>query len=331
VLERRKFISWLGGTALSWPLPARSADERQTATVGMLMGLADDSETQARSKAFEDGLQREGWIIGRNLHIEYRFANADRALMQTYANALVQLKCDCIVGHSTPVVAALKKATSSIPIVFVSVSDPIGSGFVSSMAHPGGNMTGFTILQATITGKYLSLLRDLTSNVTRVALMYNPESVPGAESFFMPSFVDSAAEFKVEPIVATVHSATEIQTAMANLGAQLGGALITVPDNFLSLQRDLIISLAAKYKIPTIYPYRYFAEAGGLLSYGVDAVNLFERATDYVSRILRGTKPADLPVQGPTKFEMVINIKTAHALGLVVPRFLLAGADAVIE
>ena len=251
--------------------------------------------------------------------------------MQTYADALVQLKCDCIVGHSTPVVAALKKATSSIPIVFVSVSDPIGSGFVSSMAHPGGNMTGFTILQATITGKYLSMLRDLTSNVTRVALMYNPESVPGAESFFMPSFIDSTAEFKVEPIVATVHSASEIQTAMANLGAQPGGALMTVPDNFLSLHRDLIVSLAAKYKIPAIYPYRYFAEAGGLLSYGVDAVNLFERATDYVNRILRGTKPADLPVQGPTKFEMVINITTARALGLVVPRFLLAGADAVIE
>jgi putative ABC transport system substrate-binding protein len=331
VLERRKFISWLAGTALIWPLSARPADDRQTATVGVIMGLADDRETQGRSKAFEDGLQREGWIIGRNLQIEYRFANADRELMQTYADALVQLKCDCIVGHSTPVVAALKKATSSIPIVFVSVSDPIGSGFVSSMAHPGGNMTGFTILQATITGKYLSMLRDLTSNVTRVALMYNPESVPGAESFFMPSFIDSTAEFKVEPIVATVHSASEIQTAMANLGAQPGGALMTVPDNFLSLHRDLIVSLAAKYKIPAIYPYRYFAEAGGLLSYGVDAVNLFERATDYVNRILRGTKPADLPVQGPTKFEMVINITTARALGLVVPRFLLAGADAVIE
>ena len=331
MLERRKFISWLGGTALFWPLLARPADDRPAATVGVIMGLADDKETQARSKAFEDGLHREGWIIGQNLHIEYRFANADRELMQTYANALVQLKCDCIVGHSTPVVAALKKATSSIPIVFVSVSDPIGSGFASSMAHPGGNMTGFTILQATITGKYLSMLRELTSNVTRVALMYNPESVPGAGTFFMPSFIDSAAEFKVEPIVATVRSAAEIQTAMVNLGAQPGGALITVPDNFLSLHRDLIISLAAKYKIPAIYPYRYFAEAGGLLSYGVDAVNLFERATDYVSRILRGTKPADLPVQGPTKFEMVINIKTARTLGLVVPRFLLAGADAVVE
>ena len=155
-------------------------------------------------------------------------------------------------------------------------------------------MTGFTLLQATITGKFISMLRELTSNVTRVALMYNPESVPGAESFFMPSFTDSAAEFKVEPIVAEVHSATEITNAMANLGARPGGALITVPDNFLSLHRDLIITLAAKYNIPAIYPYRYFAEAGGLLSYGVDAVNMFERATDYVSRILRGTKPADL-------------------------------------
>jgi putative tryptophan/tyrosine transport system substrate-binding protein len=331
VLERRKFIVWLSGMASFWPLPVRATDDARLPTVGVLMGLADDRETQARCKAFEDGLRDEGWTVGRNLRIEYRFANADRELMRAYADALVRMKCDCIVGHSTPVAAALKKATSTIPIVFVSVSDPIGSGFVASMAHPGGNMTGFTILQATITGKFLSMLRELSSNVTRVALMYNPESVPGAGSFFMPSFTDSAKEFKVKPIIAAVHNAADIQMALENLGSESGGALITVPDNFLSLHRDLIISLAAKYKIPAIYPYRYFAEAGGLLSYGVDAVNLFERATDYVSRILRGTKPADLPVQGPTKFEMVINIKAARALGLVVPRFLLAGADAVLE
>jgi putative ABC transport system substrate-binding protein len=301
------------------------------ATVGVIMGLANDSETQARSKAFEEGLRRDGWIVAKNLHLEYRFANADHGLMQSYARELVAMNCDCIVGHSTPVAAALKQATTTIPIVFVSVSDPIGSGFVASMAHPGGNMTGFTVLQATITGKFLSILMQLAPKIFRVALMYNPDSVPGSGEFFMPAFTDSAATFKVQPIAAPVRNAADIENAMTSLGAEPGGALITVPDNFLSLHRDQIVALAAKYSIPAIYPYRYFAESGGLVSYGIDAVDLFERSTDYVSRILNGAKPADLPVQGPTKFEMVINIKTARSLRLAIPRFLLAGADAVVD
>jgi putative tryptophan/tyrosine transport system substrate-binding protein len=331
VLGRRAFIGLLGGTAFSMPFSAVATSATGLATVGVLMGLANDAEAQARSKAFEEGLRREGWSIGKNLHLEYRYADGDRSLMQTFAADLVRLKCDCILAQSTPVVAILKKITRTIPIVFVAVSDPIGSGFVASMANPGGNITGFTVLQATITGKYMSMLRELMPQITRVALMYNPEAVPYARAFFLPTFTASAEEFKVEPIVAEVHSAADITSVMENLGARPGGALITVPDNFLSLNRDLIIELAAKYSIPAIYPYRYFAEAGGLLSYGMDAVKSFERATDYVSRILRGAKPADLPVQEPTKFEMTINIKTARALGLVVPRILLAGADAVLE
>jgi putative ABC transport system substrate-binding protein len=328
-LERRTFLAFAAALACS-RLPQARADSRG-ATVGVIMGLANDSETQARSGAFEEGMRRDGWIPGQNLRLVYRFANADRELMKSYARELVAMNCDCIVGHSTPVAAALQATTKTIPIVFVSVSDPIGSGFVANMAHPGGNMTGFTVLQATITGKYLSMLMQLDPKISRVALMYNPDSVPGSGEFFMPAFRDSAATFKVEPIDAAVRNEGDIENAMTNLGARSGAALITVPDNFLSLHRDLIVVLAAKYSIPAIYPYRYFAEAGGLMSYGVDAVDLFERSTDYVSRILRGAKPADLPVQGPTKFEMVINIKTARTLGLTVPRFLLVGADAVVD
>jgi putative ABC transport system substrate-binding protein len=329
--RRRQFVALAGGAAVTWAIAPRAQPVGRKRIVGVLMGLANDAESQARSKTFEEGLQREGWSIGQNLQLEYRFANGEQALMKTFAAELVELKCDCILAQSTPVMAALKKATRTIPVVFVAVSDLIGSGFVVSMARPGGNVTGFTILQPTITGKYLSMLRELTSQLSRVAIMYNPESVPYARAFFLPAFTDAVAEFKVEQIVAEVRSAPDIESAIAQLGAQRGSALVTVPDNFLSLNRDLIIALTAKYSVPAVYPYRYFAEAGGLLSYGVDAVDLFQRATDYVNRILRGAKPADLPVQGPKKFELVINLKTARALGLVVPRILLAGANALIE
>lgn len=329
-LERRAFMAVVGGALLHLPFPvnALSADLR---TVGVLMGLVNDPETQARSAAFEQGLEREGWIVGQNLRLVYRYANGDPERMQAFANEYVELKVDCILGHSTPVVAALMKATRTVPIVFVNVSDPIGSGFVASMARPGGNITGFTILQPTIAGKYLSILRDMAPRLARVTLIYNPQSIPGAGKFFMQAFIESAAEFKIKPTVAQVNSPGDIEAAITQLGAEPGGALITLPDNFLTVHRDMIIELAAKFHIPAVYPYRYFAEAGGLMSYGVDAVNLFQRATDYVSRILRGAKPADLPVQGPTKFEMVINLKTAKALGLSVPRFILAGADAILE
>ncbi len=295
------------------------------------MGLADDDEAKRRIKAFEQGLARKKWVVGQNLRIEYRYAKGDPDLMHRFAMELIALRPDVIVAHSTPVVAALLKVTHIIPIVFVVVSDPIGSGFVESMARPGGNVTGFTILQPTIPGKYLSILSELTPRLSRVTLMYNPESVPGAGAFFTGAFFDSAAEFKVEPIIAEVHSAAEIESAIVKLGSKPGGALITVPDNFLTFHRDLLVALTAKYKIPAIYPYRYFAEAGGLLSYGVDVIDLFRSSADYVDRILRGANPATLPVQAPKKFEMVINLKTAKALGINVPRVVLAAADEIIE
>jgi putative ABC transport system substrate-binding protein len=295
------------------------------------MGVADDAETQARAKAIEQGLAKRGWIVGQNLRLEYRFANADAEQIAILSKELVSLHPDIIIGHSTPVVAALLQATRTIPVVFVVVTDPVGSGFVTSLARPGGNVTGFINLQPSITGKYLSILRELNSQLTRVCLMYNPESFPRGAASFMPTLVESAKQFHVAPIAAEVHSPSDIETAMSSLGSSPGGGLIVVAGNFTTLYRDLIISLAARLRVPTIYPYRYFADAGGLMSYGVDVLDLFRRAPDYVDRILQGAKPADLPVQAPKKFELVINLKTASALGVVLPRVLLAGADALIE
>ena len=302
------------------------------------MGLANDQEAQTRTEVIEQGLAKRGWVVGRNLRLEYRYAEGNPEKAAALSKELVALQPDVIVGHSTPVVTALHRATSTIPIVFVVVADPIGSGLVSSLSHPGGNITGFMVLQPTITEKYLSILRELNSRLSRVALMYNPESVPSGRTpvadgaaFFVPGFLQSAKEFNVIPIAAEVRSPDEIETAMANIGAGPDTALIVMPDNFTTVHRQIIISLAAKWRIPTIYSYRYFVDDGGLLSYGVDVLDLFKRTPDYVDRILQGANPADLPVQAPKKFELIINLKTARELGIVLPRILLAGADSLID
>jgi putative tryptophan/tyrosine transport system substrate-binding protein len=327
-MRRREFITLLGGALVDQAIPANAQEPVRVRTVGVLMGFANDAEAKARVEAFEQGLERVGWSVGQNLRIEYRYAEGDSVRMQALAKELVDLKPDCILGHSTPVVTALMHPTRTIPIVFVSVSDPVGSGFVASVARPAGNMTGFTIFPATITGKYLSILREMMPQLARVAILYNADQ---AGSFFLSPFADAAEEFKVQPITAQVRNPAEIESAIAKLGSQPRSGLIVIPDNFTSVHRQLIISLAAQFRIPAIYPYRYFADEGGLLSYGVDALDLFRRASEYVSRILRGADPADLPVQAPTKFELVINLKTAKALGIVIPRILLAGAEQVIE
>jgi putative tryptophan/tyrosine transport system substrate-binding protein len=328
---RRAFSAFLGAALATRSIHAYGQQATQIRTVGVLMGLANDAETQARAKVIEQGLAKKGWVVGQNLQIEYRFAAGDFERMLSLSKELVALRPDVIIGHSTPVVAALHEVTQSIPIVFVVVADPVGSGFVASIARPGGNITGFSVLQPTITGKYLSILRELKSQLTRVALMYNPASVPSGGAYYRSGFTESAKEFNVIPMLDEVHSSGEIETAMADLGAVPGSGLIVMPDNFTSANRQIIISLAAQWRIPAIYPYRYFVDDGGLLSYGVDVLDLFRRAPDYVDRILQGEKPADLPVQAPRKFELVINLKTARALHLAVPRILLAGADALIE
>jgi ABC-type uncharacterized transport system substrate-binding protein len=328
-LRRRQFLTLLGGALADQAIPANAQEPVRVRTVGVLMGFANDADAKARTEAFQQGL--EGWSLGQNLRIEYRYAEGDSARMQALAKELVELKPDCILGQSTAVVAALRQATQTIPIVFVAVSDPIGSGFVATMSRPVGNITGFTVLHASIAGKYLEMLKEMVPQLARVAIMYNPNSVPDGGRFFSRPFIESATKLKVRPITAEVHNPSEIENAVKNLGTEPGSGLVVVPDNFMSVHRDLIISLTAQFRIPAIYPYRYFAEAGGLVSYGVDAIDQFRRASEYVSRILRGTKPADLPVQAPTKFELVINLKTAKALGLVIPKILLAGAEQVIE
>lgn len=330
-MDRRVFLAFCGAALTIRSTPTKAQEASRLRTIGVLMGLANDRETRARALAIEQGLAKRGWIVDRNLRIEYRYAASDPIQMAKLSQELVALKPDILVGHSTPVVSALLKATHSIPIVFVVVSDPVGSGFVASLARPGGNVTGFSVLQPTITGKYLSILRELDSKLTRVGLLYNPDAVPSAGMPYTPSFQESAAEFKVLPITAEVRSEDQIKSVMTNLAATPHSALIVLPDNYVTVHRQMIISLAAELRIPAIYSYRYYADEGGLLSYGVDVLDLFRRAPDYIDRILRGSKAADLPVQAPRKFELVINMKTARSLGITVPRILLAGADALID
>jgi putative tryptophan/tyrosine transport system substrate-binding protein len=329
--QRRTFVAFLSAALAMRSIPTNAQPASRLRTVGVLMGLANDAETQARIKAIEQGLAKKGWIVGQNIRIEYRFAEGDAERMLSLSKELAALRPDVIIGHSTPVVSALLKVTNTIPIVFVLVADPVGSGFVASIARPGGNVTGFTVLAPTITGKYLSILRELKLQLTHVAMMYNPESVPGGGASFLSSFMESAKEFHVTPVAAEVHSIADIEATMADLGATPGSGLIVMAGNFIADNRELVIALAARYRIPTMYPYRYYADAGGLMSYGIDALDVFRRAGVYVDRILNGEAPGNLPIQAPTKFEFVINLKTAKALSLSIPRILLAGADALIE
>lgn len=332
-IERRRALVLLAGAMAGWPAALQSKATGRVRLVGFLTGLADDNEARIRIGAFEQGLRTYGWKPGTDVRIHYRFAADDAGRMRTYARELVALKPDVIVGHSTPVMTHLFDATKTIPIVFVVVADPVGSGFVASIPRPGGNVTGFTSLATSIAGKLLTILKQITPKLIRVTLMFNPDSVTHGTMFdlYRSPFEAAASSFALEAIAAEVRTPAEIEHRMRELAREPNVGLIVMPDNFLTVHRHLIISLAARLRIPTVYPYRYFVEAGGLMSYGVDVKNLFQRAPEYVSRILRGESPAGLPVQAPTKFELVINLKTANALGLTVPKILLAGADMLIE
>jgi putative tryptophan/tyrosine transport system substrate-binding protein len=330
-IGRREFLAGLGLTLTIPSGHARAQDASRMRILGVIVGLADDAMMQARIKAFDAALAAKGWRDGQNIRTVYRYADNSTGQMMAMAKEIVALNPDCIFAHSTPVCADLKQLTHTIPVVFVSVSDPIGSGFVASMARPGGNMTGFTISQPTITSKHLSILKQLVPDLTRVIALYNPSTAPGGGSVFLASFVTAAAEFKVQAINAQVANSDDIERVIRDAGAVPSSGMVVMPDNFTTFYRKLIISLAARYLVPTIYPFSYFVRDGGLISLGVDGVDLFRRASDYVDRVLRGANPADLPVQRPLKVELNINLKTAKALQLHVPRIILAGADAVIE
>jgi ABC-type uncharacterized transport system substrate-binding protein len=331
-MRRREFITLLGGAAAAWPLAARAQQPAQVRRVGMLIGYSEnDPETQARLAAFRQGLEHFGWKEGGSVQIDYRFAPASPDQALVFAKELVALKPDVLVGNSTPATAALLRETRTIPIVFVGVSDPVGSRFVVSIARPGGAATGFTNFEPSLIGKWLELLKEVAPGITRAAVVFNPTTAPGGGSFFLDPFEPVARSLAVEPIAARVNDAEEIESAVAAMGRDPGGSLIVMPDAFTTVHRQLIILLAARYALPAIYPYRYQAVEGGLLSYGVDTVDLMRRAAPYVDRILKGEKPADLPVQAPIKFELVINLRTAKVLGITVPPTLLARADEVIE
>jgi putative ABC transport system substrate-binding protein len=327
---RREFVTLLGGAAAVWPLAARAQQGERVRRIGVLHGLArDDAEAPLRVSAIEQGLRERGWTQGRNITIEYRWAGA-ASEAQEHAKALVDSTPDLIVAHSSPVLAALSRETSSIPIVFVVVIDPVGGGYVRSLARPGGNITGFTNYEMTIGGKWLEILKELSPTMKRVALLFNPDTAPFS-TFFQQSLTQAASSFAVDSTALVVRDATEIENAMPAFAAGTSAGLIVVPDVTTVRHRHLIISLAARHRLPAIYPFRYFAGDGGLVYYGMDVIEHYRGAAAYIDRILRGADPADLPVQAPTQFELIINLKAAQAIGVEVPALLLARADEVIE
>jgi putative ABC transport system substrate-binding protein len=331
-MKRRKFITLLGGAAAAWPLAARAQQPERMRRIGVLMGYPEsDSEAQTKIAAFRDGLQKLGWTEGRNTRIDTRWATpADAESMERFAKELVALQPDLILSSTTPTTAALLQQTRTIPIVFATVADPVGSGFVASFPRPGGNVTGFVVFEASLAGKWLELLKEIVPRVNRITFLFNPATATYAE-FYLNPFKAAAESFAVEAIAAPVRDRSELESVVSAQAREPNGGLIVMPDSFTDLHRAEIASLATRYRLPAVYPRRIFTEVGGLLSYGIDQLDNFRLAATYADRILKGEKPADLPVQAPTKFELVINLKTAKMLGLDVPPTLLARADEVIE
>jgi putative ABC transport system substrate-binding protein len=330
-VKRREFITLLGGAAAAWPMSARAQQSKGLRRLGALQGGRDPQATVSRT-AFINGLADLGWADGRNIQINYRFGEANVERMREIAKELIGLKPDLLWASTTPAVAALQRETRTIPIVFVAVSDPVGSGFVASLPRPGGNITGFINIEGSVSGKWIEILKDIVPGASRAALMYNPETAPYFEYYRQP-FEAAARSSGIEPVAAAVRAADDIERIVASLGDRGGTGIVLAPDAFVLAQQnlDLVINLTARYRVAAIYPYRYCVAAGGLISYGVDTVDLYRRSATYVDRILEGAKPADLPVQLPTKFELAVNLKTAKALGLTIPAILQATADQVIE
>ena len=327
-MRRREFITLIGGAA-AWPLAAR-AQTKPMRRIGVLMGLvANDPEAQSRMVAFENGLRELGWVKGRNLSIEYRWAG-DGNVLRDHAAELLAMTPDLILANSTPVTVALREQSQTVPIVFTQVTDPVGQGLVPNLAHPGGNLTGFTSFEFSIGTKWLEALKQTAPRVTRVALMFNPQSAPYADLFLRP--VEAAApSFSVTPIGTAVRDPIDVDRVFDTLTREPNGGLMVLPDISMINYREAIVALAARHRVPAVYPFRFFATSGGLMSYGTEVTEVFRRAAAYVDRIFKGEKPGDLPVQAPTKYELVINLKTAKTLGLTVPPTLLALADEVIE
>jgi putative ABC transport system substrate-binding protein len=329
-IKRREFITLLGSAAAAWPLATRAQQPVRMRRIGVLIGLDEnDPVARPRISAFTQALAGLGWIEGRNVRMDLRWGGGDANRIRALAQQLVSLQPDIVVTNATPATAAVQQETRTIPIVFVGVTDPVAQRIVPGLSRPGGNITGFASYEATFGGKWLDLLSEIAPGLKRAAIMFNPDTA--LVSTFMPSFEAAARSLKVVPIIAHIHSDVEIETAIIALGREPGGGLVVLSDAFTVTHRAPLILAAARNNVPAVYPDSAYVRDDGLLSYGIDQVDLLPRAASYVDRILRGAKPGDLPVQLPTKFEMVVNLKTAKALGLTVPPSIMLRATEVIE
>jgi putative ABC transport system substrate-binding protein len=331
-MKRREFIKLVGGAAAFCPPAVRAQQRDEVRRIGVIVNVAaDDPEAQASIAAFKQAMQQLGWSDERNLQIDFRGAAGDPERMQAFAKELVALKPHVILSRSTPVTAALLRQTRAIPIVFTVVSDPVGERFVESLARPGGNATGFTNVESSLTGKWLELLKEVAPHVKRVAFIFNPKLAPGGGLYYTRLIEAAAPSFAVTPTVAPVHGAADIERAIGEFVREPNGGLVVLPDAATLVNRKLIVALADRHRVPAIFAFRIIVAEGGLMSYGIDVVDQYRQAAVYVDRILKGAKPAELPVQLPTKFVMSINLKTAKKLGLDVPLLFQQRADELIE
>ncbi len=330
-MQRRAFITLVGGASATWALAARAQHTDRMRTVSVLLGIAEkDPEAINRVKAFRLGMRDLGWIEGRNLQIEYRFTGTNPELINKTVAEVVRMAPDVIVANSSAVMVALRSATSTLPILFAVVSDPVGQGFISNLAHPGGNITGFSFIETDMVGKWVNLLGDVKPNLSRVALMFNPDSAPFFDIYFR-SFKALPQQISVEVEAVHVRSVADVELAVAKLGREPGSGLIAAADAFILEVRREILKAADQHRVPVISPYRQFVVEGSLMSYGPDAADIFRRSASYVDRVLKGEPPGNLPAQSPVKFELVVNLKTAKALGLSLRESFLQLADEVIE
>ena len=330
-IGRRELLAALGGAVAAWPLAARAQQAERIRRIGVLMAVAEsDADVRSGVALFQQSLQEFGWKDGRNIRIDYRWGDADADRIQALAKELVGLQPDVLVAHSTPSAKGLLQATRSVPIVFLTVTDPLGQGLVASLSHPGGNITGFSVFEFSLGTKLVEVLKQIAPGTRRVTAIFNPETAP-YYGMYLRSIEAATSAIGVELIAAQVHSEDDISNIIRKVGSEPNGGLFVLPDSHNVVHRKRIIELSAQYRLPAIYYFRYFASDGGLISYGPDEMDLFVRTASYVDRILKGASASDLPVQQPIKFELVINLKTAKALGLNVPDRLLALANEVIE
>jgi putative ABC transport system substrate-binding protein len=330
-MRRRELIIVLGGMAVAVPFAVRARQPTGVRRLGVLLNLSEnDPEAQRLITVFREQLAQLGWADGRNLRIDYRWSGGDVGRVRAFAKELVELSPDIVVGYATPAVLALQQETHAIPIVFLAVTDPVGQGIVASLAHPGGNITGFQDFEISLGTKWMEALKQIAPNLNRVTTILNPETAP-YYPLYLHAIEEAASSFAVKLIPVEVRDDAEIERAISDIGREPNGGLFVLPDTFNFIHRRTIIALAERYRLPAVYFFPFFATEGGLIAYGPDRIDMARRTAGYVDRILKGTKAADLPVQQPTNFRLVINLKTAEALGLTVPQSLFARADEVIE